>query len=137
MIAEVAYPRRTITGVPKVRFRSSAALPAWEAISRWPVLPNSAVEVGLAAGPLHLVRGQLISVDDTSTTVLQSDGEVVFIPNDQVRSKTLCPEPVRPPDSAVSVRGWQIEESALSWIAPTHRDSEVDPRCLGRPLNPS
>jgi predicted transcriptional regulator len=100
------------------------------------VLPNSAVEVGPAAGAQEVVRGQLISVDDTATTVLRSDGEVVFIPNEQVRSKTLCPEPVRPPDSVVSVRGWPVEESALSWIAPTHRDSEVDPRCLGRTLNP-
>ena len=103
---------------------------------RAPVLPDSAIEVGPAGGAIKVVRGQLISVDDTSTTVLQSEGEVLFIPNDQVRSKTLCPEPVRPPDSAVSVRGWRVEESALSWIAPTHRDSTVDPRCLGRPLNP-
>jgi hypothetical protein len=69
--------------------------------------------------------------------VLEDGGLVTFIPNDQVRSKTLCPEPVRPPDSAVSVRGWSVVDSALSWIAPTRQVTEVDPRCLGRPLNPS
>jgi hypothetical protein len=101
---------------------------------RAPVLPNSAVEVG---NPVHVVRGQLIAVDDTSTTVLEAGGLVTFIPNDQVVSKTLCPEPARPPDSAVSVRGWSVVDSALSWIAPTRQVTEVDPRCLGRPVNPS
>jgi hypothetical protein len=85
---------------------------------------------------VHVVRGQLISVDDTSNTILQGGGQVIFIPNDQVRSKTLCPEPLRPPDSTVSVRGWPVEDSALSWVAPTRPVTGVDPRCLGRPLNP-
>ncbi|MFF5078980.1 hypothetical protein ACFY36_18150 [Actinoplanes sp. NPDC000266] len=104
---------------------------------RAPVLPNSAVEVGSEGKEIDVVRGQLISVDDTSTTVLRTTGEVTFIPNDQVRSKTLCPEPVRPPESSVAVRGWPLSASVLSWIAPTRRVTEVDPRCLGRPLNPS
>jgi hypothetical protein len=102
---------------------------------RAPVLPNSAVEVGDRAGPVRVVRGQLIAVDDTSTTILQSGGEVTFVSNDQVRSKTLCPEPQRGPDSVVVVRGWPAESSALEWVAPTRRASDVDPRCLGRPLD--
>ncbi|MFI5892689.1 hypothetical protein ACIA5D_21520 [Actinoplanes sp. NPDC051513] len=136
-----AWSAQLVTHWPAVGAALVAPLAVGVLFLRAPVLPNSAVEVvpaaGSSAGGTQVVRGQLISVDDTSTTMLQSEGEVVFIPNDQVRSKTLCPEPVRPPDSAVSVRGWQVEESALSWIAPTHRDSEVDPRCLGRPLDPS
>ena len=131
-----AWSARLVTHWPAVGAALLAPLVIGVVFLRAPVLPNSAVEVGPAGGPRHVVRGQLISVDDTSTTVLEGDGAVVFIPNDQVRSKVLCPEPVRPPDSAVSIRGWQVEESALSWIAPTHRDREVDPRCLGRPLNP-
>ena len=103
---------------------------------RAPVLPDSAVEVGPASGPTHVMRGQLIAVDDTSTTILQSGGLVAFIPNDQVRSKTLCPEPVRPPESVLRVRGWAVGASALSWIAPARQVTEVDPRCLGRPLGP-
>ncbi|WP_433366093.1 hypothetical protein ACQPZX_37080 [Actinoplanes sp. CA-142083] len=130
------WSARLVTHWPAVAAALVAPLAVGVIFLRAPVLPNSAVEISSSPG-VQVVRGQLISVDDTSTTMLQSDGEVVFIPNGQVRSKTLCPEPVRPPDSAVDVRGWQIEESALSWIAPTHRDSEVDPRCLGRPLNPS
>jgi hypothetical protein len=115
---------------------------------RAPVLPNSAVEVGTAARPgsaagpaagrvaVRVIRGQLITVDDTSTTILQRGGEVLFIPNDLVRSKTLCPEPIRTQNSRITVRGWAIDESALEWVAPTRRVTDVDPRCLGRPLRP-
>jgi hypothetical protein len=103
---------------------------------RAPVLPNSAVEVAGGQGRVSVVRGQLIAVDDTSTTMLQRDGEVTFLPNNQVRSKTLCPEPVRPPESVVVVRGWAVGQSALQWVAPTRRVADVDPRCLGRPLDP-
>jgi len=103
---------------------------------RAPVLPNSAVEVASGPGRPQVVRGQLITVDDTATTVLERDGQVTFLPNGLVRSKTLCPEPVRPPDSVVVVRGWAVGESALQWVAPTRRVTDVDPRCLGRPLNP-
>jgi hypothetical protein len=82
-----------------------------------------------------VLRGQLITVDDTATTILQRGGQVVIVPNEQVKSKTLCPSPARPPDSVVVVRGWPVEESALEWVAPTLRVPEVDPRCLGRPLD--
>ena len=103
---------------------------------RAPVLPNSAVEVGPGPAVTEVVRGQLITVDDTATTVLQRGGEVVFIPNDQVRSKTLCPEPIRRSKSRITVRGWAIDSSALEWVAPTRPVTEVDPRCLGRPRQP-
>ena len=105
---------------------------------RAPVLPNSAVETGDPGKPVDtVVRGQLIAVDDTSTTVLQPGGDVAFIPNERVRSKTLCPEPADGPDSGVVVRGWPVESSALAWVAPVRRAPEIDPRCLGRPLDPA
>jgi hypothetical protein len=104
---------------------------------RAPVLPNSAVEVAAGAeAPIEVIRGQLITVDDTATTILRRGGDVVFIPNSDVRSKTLCPEPVRTQNSRITVRGWAIDESALEWVAPTRQVTEVDPRCLGRPLEP-
>ena len=132
-----AWSARLVTHWPAVGTALLGPLVIGVVFLRAPVLPNSAVEVGPAKGPVHVLRGQLISVDDTSTTMLRGDGEVLFVPNDEVRSKTLCPEPVRPPDSVVAVRGWRVEESALSWIAPTHRAPEVDARCLGRPLTRS
>ena len=103
---------------------------------RAPVLPNSAVEIGAGRDPSQVVRGQLITVDDTATTILQRGGEVRFIPNAQVRSQTLCPEPIRTQHSRITVRGWPIDKSALEWVAPTRQVTEVDPRCLGRPLEP-
>ena len=105
---------------------------------RAPVLPNSAVEVGdpASAAAVEVIRGQLITVDDTATTILQRGGEVRFIANDQVRSKTLCPEPIRTQHSRITVRGWAIDQSALEWVAPTRQVTDVDPRCLGRPLEP-
>ncbi|BAL91605.1 hypothetical protein AMIS_63850 [Actinoplanes missouriensis 431] len=104
---------------------------------RAPVLPDSAVEVAPEGKPVTVVRGQLIAVDDTSTTMLQADGAVTFIPNGQVLSKTLCPDTAPPSYSGVTVRGWPVEASGLRWIAPTRTVTEVDPRCLGRPLDPS
>lgn len=131
-----AWSARLVTHWPAVAAALVAPFVIGVVFLRAPVLPDSAVEVGPDAGPVRVMRGQLISVDDTSTTMLQSGGQVAFIPNDQVRSKTLCPAQARGPQSSVKVRGWAAEESALSWIAPTQRVTEVDPRCLGRPLKP-
>ncbi|MGW4946925.1 hypothetical protein ACWEOZ_35680 [Actinoplanes sp. NPDC004185] len=103
---------------------------------RAPVLPNSAVEVGAEGAAVEVVRGQLITVDDTATTILRRGGEVLFIPNAEVRSKTLCPEPIRTQNSRITVRGWPIDESALEWVAPTRPVTDIDPRCLGRPQRP-
>lgn len=105
------------------------------AFLRAPVLPDTAVEYSAEGEPVQVVRGQLISVDDTSTTMLGPTGEVTFIPNGQVASKTLCPQETDTPDSGLTVRGWPVEASALEWIAPTRPVAEIDPRCLGRPLD--
>jgi hypothetical protein len=128
------WAARAVTHWPAVGAALVAPLVVGVVFLRAPVLPNSAVEVRPAGGEVHVVRGQLIAVDDTSTTVLQRDGEVTFLANDEVRSKTLCPEPLRGPDSVVVVRGWPAESSALAWVAPARRVAERDPRCLGRPL---
>ena len=132
-----AWAARAATHWPAVGAALVAPLVIGVVFLRAPVLPNSAVEVGPVGGPLHVVRGQLIAVDETSTTVLGREGEVTFLANDQVRSKTLCPEPLRGPDSVVVVRGWPAESSALGWVAPTRKVADVDPRCLGRPLDPA
>jgi hypothetical protein len=105
------------------------------AFLRAPVLPDTAVEVATEGEPVRVVRGQLISVDDTSTTMLETLGQVTFIPNGEVRSKTLCPRAADVQTSGITVRGWPVETPALGWIAPTRTVTEIDPRCLGRPLN--
>jgi hypothetical protein len=100
---------------------------------RAPILPGAAVEFDTAAGRLVLL-GHVITVDDTTTTVLDPDGKVQFVPNAQLVSKTLCPDTEQVPTSLVDVRGWAVEDSVLEWVAPVRRVTETDPRCLGRPL---
>ena len=103
---------------------------------RAPILPIQAVEVAPDAGPEKrpaVVLGHLITVDDRMTTLLDRQGTVQFIPNDQVVSKTLCPEPAQVPISRVHVRGWYVERTMLEWLAPTRRTEATDPRCQGRP----
>jgi hypothetical protein len=131
-----ARAARLVTHWPAVAAALVAPFVVGVVFLRAPVLPDSAVEVSAGTGPARVVRGQLIAVDDTSTTVLGRDGVVIFLPNGRVRSKTLCPGRTRPPDSPIVVRGWPVSESALQWVAPTRRETDVDPRCLGRPLDP-
>ncbi len=132
-----ARAARLVTHWPAVGAALIAPLAIGIVFLHAPVLPSSAVEVGPPKGAVEVLRGQLIAVDDTATTVLEPGGLVTFIPNDQVRAKTLCPEPARARDSVVQVRGWPVGDSALSWIAPARQPTEIDPRCLGRPLDPA
>ena len=102
---------------------------------RAPILPTSALEI--TGGPaVDVLRGQVITVDDLDTTLLDRDGQVHFVPNSDVHTRTICPETAQAPSSAVEVRGWPVEDSVLEWVAPTRRVTTVDPRCLGRPLDP-
>jgi hypothetical protein len=102
---------------------------------RAPILPTSALEI--TGGPaVDVLRGQVITVDDLDTTLLDRDGQVHFVPNGDVHTRTICPETAQAPSSAVEVRGWPVEDSVLEWVAPTRRVTTVDPRCLGRPLDP-
>jgi hypothetical protein len=104
---------------------------------RTPVLPVTALQLsGASAGePDRVLRGFVINVDDTMTTVLDEDGTVHFLPNAQVVSKILCPDSGEPPSSQVDVHGWPVEETALEWIAPHRVPTAVDSRCQGRPVD--
>lgn len=103
---------------------------------RAPILPSAAVEVAAAEGPVAVLNGHIVTVDDTTTTLLDRAGRIRFLPNEDVRSKTLCPEAAQAPATVVQVRGWHVEQSALEWIAPARRPEEPDPRCQGRPVTP-
>jgi hypothetical protein len=99
-----------------------------------PVLPPVAIEVGdQAGGRVDVIRSDIVSVDDRMTTLLDGDGTVRFIPNDQVRSKTLCASTAQVPYSAIAVRGWNVEQTILEWLSPPRIPAD-DPRCQGRPL---
>lgn len=101
---------------------------------RVPLLPSVAVEVGPPppAAAVEVVPGQAITVTDRMTIVLDRRGRVRFLPNEQVRAQLLCPGPERVPVSAVTVRGWPVEQTALDWMMPRHRSTATDSRCSGR-----
>ncbi len=103
---------------------------------RSPILPTVAVEVApeSGSGAARVVLGNIITVDDRMTTLLDSRGIVLFVRNDDIQSKTLCPLPDQAPTGMVQVHGWYVEQSALGWIAPVRRQVAADPRCEGRPL---
>jgi hypothetical protein len=111
-----------------------------------PVLPRVAVQFRPAkttavstpsagrptpAGEVLVQRGSLVSVDDRFTTVLDAAGQVHFIPGNDVTDQVLCSTGPEPPDSTVSVHGWQVEQSVLSWAAPRPRQTLPDARCSG------
>lgn len=106
---------------------------------RAPILPTVALET--APGPSGAARhqtvsGRIITVDDRMTTLLDWRGTVRFVPNDQIVSKTLCPEDSRVPYSVVAVHAWPVEQTALAWLTATREPVPADPRCQGRPLKP-
>lgn len=96
-----------------------------------PVLPRVAVESRAEAGPADVQRGSLVSVDDRFTTLLDADGEVHFLPNSRITAQVLCFTGPEPPGSSVSVHGWPVEQSVLSWAAPRPLQAAPDERCRG------
>jgi hypothetical protein len=105
---------------------------------RAPILPTVAVEIDANprdSTPPEVSIGYVISVNDRMTTLLDQQGTVRFVVNDQVMSETICPDDGRLPTIPVTVHGWQVEQPMLSWIAPARRPSATDPRCQGRPLD--
>jgi hypothetical protein len=105
---------------------------------RVPILPAVALELdGEPARPAAVLIGRVITVNDRMTTILDDQGSVRFVPNEQVRSQTLCPETAQVPYSVVWVHGWHVEEAALEWLIPRRGPSATDPRCVGRMIEPS
>ncbi|WP_198348185.1 hypothetical protein [Plantactinospora sp. KBS50] len=104
------------------------------------VLPSAAVEVGPeppATGPVEVVVGQVVTVTDRMTVVLDERGNVRFVPNEEVRAQVLCLETTRIPRSAVRAHAWPVEETALNWVMPRRTVIEPDPRCAGRVAPPA
>ncbi|WP_239134040.1 hypothetical protein [Rugosimonospora africana] len=103
-----------------------------------PILPTVAVEIDANPDdrtPPEVWIGYVISVNDRMTTLLDQQGTVRFVLNDQVMSETICPDNGRLPTVPVTAHGWQVEQPMLSWIAPAPRQVSTDPRCEGRPLH--
>ncbi|GIH68953.1 hypothetical protein [Sphaerimonospora thailandensis] len=99
---------------------------------RVPVMPLVAVETTGEDGLPPVIVGYTITVDDRMTTFLSTDGIVRFVDNDHLGVQTLCPDPAEIPNSRVDLRGWYVEESMISWLAPERATTPDDPRCQGR-----
>jgi hypothetical protein len=102
---------------------------------RAPVLPAIALELKDQTQHTTVVRGQVVTVDDRMTTLLDDEGGVQFVLNDLLQSKTVCGTADPLPDSRVDVGGWHVEQTALEWIFPRWTPADPDPRCQGRPLH--
>jgi hypothetical protein len=106
-----------------------------------PILPTVAIEIDSdphdGRPPETVLIGHVINVNDRIHTVLDDHGKVLFVLNEQVMSETLCADDQQIPSIPVSVHGWQVEQTPLTWIAPTRRptDTQPEPRCQGRPLH--
>ncbi|GGO19508.1 hypothetical protein GCM10010116_39190 [Microbispora rosea subsp. aerata] len=114
-------------------------LVAGAVVLRSPILPLVAVEI--AAEPdgkaEQVTVGYVIASDDRLVTILERSGAVRFIRNDLLVSQVLCPEPSAVPYTTVNLHGWNVEQSALSWLAPAPVATSLDSRCEGRPATPA
>ncbi|SDD35502.1 hypothetical protein [Actinokineospora iranica] len=101
---------------------------------RVPVLPAVAVELRATDDrPATVVLGNVVTVDDTMTTLLDAHGDIRFVPNSLIKAKSLCQGPEQIPYSAVTAGGWLVEDAAMDWLLPVKvPQGATDPRCEGR-----
>jgi hypothetical protein len=99
-----------------------------------PVLPSVAVELRATDDqPATVVLGAVVTVDDTMTTLLDAQGNVQFVPNSLILAKSLCQGVEQIPYSAITARGWLVEDAALDWLSRAKPPQGTDdPRCEGR-----
>jgi hypothetical protein len=107
--------------LPRVAVQSTPAAAATPA-------PTAAPGPAPAAAKPTVIRGSLVSVDDRFTTVLDRKGQVHFLPGGDITAQVLCITGPEEPSSTVTIHGWQVEQSVLSWAAP--RPLESAPEAL-------
>lgn len=107
-------------------------------VLRSPILPLTAMEIATEPnGKAEQVTvGYVIASDDRLVTILERSGAVRFVRNDLLVSQVLCPEPGAVPHTTVDLYQWNVERSALSWLAPAPVAIPPDSRCEGRPASP-
>ena len=126
-----AVAQRVLPGLAVVVF---AVTPLWLGARylQTPVLPTVAVHVSPPSGHATVLIGELVSVDDRFTTLLDATGRAVFIPAQDVTAQVLCSGQRGAPASSVTVHGWHAELNALSWAAPRREAGADDPLCRGQ-----
>ncbi|TLP63902.1 hypothetical protein [Microbispora triticiradicis] len=108
-------------------------------VLRSPILPLTAMEIATKpnGGAEQVTIGYVIASDDRLVTILERSGAVRFVRNDLLVSQVLCPEPGAVPHTTVDLHQWNVERSALSWLAPAPVPIPPDSRCEGRPASPA
>jgi hypothetical protein len=86
-----------------------------------PILPLIAMKITegeKGKDSSSVIVGYLVASDDQMSTVLDREGHVRFIQNDRLGVRILCPDPGEVPRTSVSLHGWYVEQSVISWLAP-------------------
>ncbi|RLK58030.1 hypothetical protein [Actinokineospora cianjurensis] len=101
-----------------------------------PVLPSVALVLGPGGEdrtPTEVALGNVVTVDDTMTTLLDNNHNVRFVPNNRLLAKVLCPGPAQIPNTLLTAHGWLLEDAALDWLLPAKPpQGTTDPHCDGR-----
>lgn len=107
----------------------SLAATATVAAVQTPVLPLVVTAVGTSSRQ-ELLRGHVISVDDKHLVLLEEQGGVRYLPNDEVRSTVLCATPEELPAFTTRILDFHVEDSLLSALGREKRSRiQVDPLC--------
>lgn len=113
-----------------------AALAGYQIITT-PILPLTAVEISTQGSPApqQLLRGYIISEDESLTTILREDGGVAIIERRDIIERISCLVP-REQSRYRLVAGLALDESVLQRFAKSQRETgPPDPRCI-RPVSP-
>ncbi|ASW55813.1 hypothetical protein [Plantactinospora sp. KBS50] len=133
MPAAAARPFASATQAGTALLALAAAAP----VLATPVLPLSVVTVGVADEdqPPQPIRGHVVEVNDATTAILRAHGGVVFVDNQQVKARVLCPDEGATPRYRLWILGVHVENSFLQGAGRLRRPATpVDPRC--RPTIP-
>jgi len=96
-----------------------------------PVLPRTVTVVKSDTGQADYIRGYVVDVNDLHTTVLQEDGGVRFVDNDDVESQELCAGEEELPRYALWVHSYYVEDSILRGVGRQFRPTApTSPTCL-------
>lgn len=112
-------------------------------VMKAPILPLIALQVVEdEKEPGRVIVGYLVASDDQMSTILDREGSVSFLRNDQLQSKVLCPDPGEVFRTSVNLHGWYAEQSVISWLAPALRTGAARavppiPEPAGRDPSPS
>lgn len=101
-----------------------------------PILPLVVVITKDEDGELVPKRGNVVSVDDTSTALLRERGGLEFLPNEQVQGRILCHDDRDVPRYRLWVHGIHVEDSALQALGRLNRPETVSDHWCFAALHP-